>query len=115
MMALYKRSPNAFYTKPEKASYARDLPLNATHTELGGTLRQSVADPVSSEIIAHPNRPRGGAIAADSQIKDQLRAVSDKPITPAYGMKFPNAKAGSYGTLPAKGEATSAVAPVRKP
>jgi hypothetical protein len=112
-MALHQRNPNAFYTKPEKASYARDLPLNATHTELAGTLRQSVVDPVSSEIIAHPNRPRGGAIAADSQIGHQLRPISSAPLTPSYGMKFPNAKAGSYGTLPAK--ATSAVVPVRKP
>ena len=114
-MALRQRSPNAFYTKPEKASYARDLTINATHTELAGTLRQSVVDPVASEIIAHPNRPRGGAIAADSQIGHQLRSVSDKPLTPAYGMRFPNEKAGTYGTLPAKGKATAAVAPVRKP
>jgi hypothetical protein len=113
-MALRVRNPDAFYTKPEKASYARDLPLNATHTELAGTLRQSVVDLVASEIIAHPNRPRGGAIAADSQIKHQLRDVSSAPITPAYGMKLPNEKAGSYGTLPKKVGATN-VDPVRKP
>ncbi len=55
---------------------------------------------------------------ADQEMVGQERPVSDEPITPSYGMKSPNMKAGSYGTLPAKGQGTSTVAtaqPVRKP
>jgi hypothetical protein len=45
----------------------------------------------------------------------QTRDVSDEGLTPAYGMRIPNKKAGSYDTLPAKGTATSSVATMRKP
>jgi hypothetical protein len=53
-------------------------------------------------------------VTSDLGGSPQTRAVSDKGLAPSFGMKLPNMKAGSYGTLPAKLGATTAT-PVRKP
>ena len=90
-MALHKKS-GVKNPPPAFAHYARDLPLGpgSVRTEIAGSLRNSVVDIVASTIIAHPNRQRqsGGAIAADAQIKDQLRDVSSKQECPTtFGMR----------------------------
>jgi hypothetical protein len=87
-MALHRKS-GVKNPPVEQPHYARDL--NGAHrTPLAANLGASVIDPVADKIVASPNRPRGGAISADSAIKDQLRDVSSKPYPTTPGCRSRN-------------------------
>lgn len=79
-MALHRKS-GVKNPAPEKASYVRDLPPGAPHQPLSQNLRASVIDPTAVKIAAHAHL-RGGDIAADALITDQLRPMSSKQECP---------------------------------
>jgi hypothetical protein len=88
-MALHKKS-GVTNPLPEFAHYARDLPLGpgAARTEIAGNLRASVVDVTAGKIAGHV-RTRLDKTAADGNITDQLRTVSDTlyPVAGGGSMK----------------------------
>jgi hypothetical protein len=86
-MALHKKS-GVKNPPVEQPHYARDL-ANAHRTPLAANLGASVIDPVADKIAAHVH-VRGGDIAGDSAIADQLRTVSNKPYPTTPGCRSRN-------------------------
>lgn len=82
---------------------------------LADELKRVAAEGDGGDVLADIIQ-RGTArdVTSDLGGSPQTRPVSDEGCAPSYGMKLPNMKAGSYGTLPAKLGAP-AVNPARKP
>jgi hypothetical protein len=69
---------------------------------------QDVNESVSARPSVAPTEPQDVPDA-----NDMVRKIDPTPYPTAVGHHSPNLKAGTYGTLPQKGQATSS-APVRK-